>query len=626
MKKNKKKLTSFIYLVAIFLCISANSQTTWIGNNTAWFDSGNWVGGPVPGSFPVGLTINIPVVGSGFYPVIPATITMDNTSITVADGASLTIVSGGLVLSNPGSSLTMNSNSVLTNNGTIANVNGGTVTFKSGASGSAYIGNSVGSFTGDVVVERYIDSQRAFRFLSTPVTTSSTIRVNWQNGGVDVAGVGTDITGTGGGANGFDATATNNSSMFTYDNSTQAWNAIGNTTGTVLTAGVPYRIMIRGDRTTDLTNNAAAPSATTLSSTGALAAENSAPSALDLNDTANAWNLVGNPYQAPIDMDDVVTANLVTSSYTVWDRNLNTRGGYVTVTLPGGGSITDANQYLQPGQAAFVQTDSDGGTATLQFTQASKNTSNTETAVFKSSGKKQTSTSKLSLKLYESTALAENKSIADGILIFFDASNTNDKDSEDASKLTNLDENFATSNGGNLLSIEKRAIPVDSEEIPLDITTYRNTNYTIVAEGSSLLGASAYLFDAHTNESTEIPKNGVVNYAYTVDANVAASVASDRFKVNFASKNLSVSELAIAQIQIYPNPVNDGNVYLKIPQNMDDLEVVVYSALGVQLFSKNGFAAGSKAAINTDFAKKKGVYFVRLTSKGNSITKKLYIN
>ncbi|MCH8535044.1 MAG: hypothetical protein LAT51_08255, partial [Flavobacteriaceae bacterium] len=69
--------------------------------------------------------------------------------------------------------LTVNEANVLTNNGTI-NINGDLV-FKSNASNTAQYGNSSGTIVGDVTVERFIPSRRAFRFLSSPV------------GGVDIA-------------------------------------------------------------------------------------------------------------------------------------------------------------------------------------------------------------------------------------------------------------------------------------------------------------------------------------------------------------------------------------------------------------------------------------------------------
>lgn len=155
---------------------------------------------------------------------------------------------------NSGKTLTIGAGKKLTVAGNL--INNGTIVFKSDASGTAMFDVFNGSQTGTGVVtaERYIPARRAFRFVSAPVTTTTTIKQNWQENAGSTAGLGTHITGTGGAANGFDDTATNNPSMFTFTNGT--WQAVTTTTTpSVLTAGTPYRLMVRGDRTTDLTTN-----------------------------------------------------------------------------------------------------------------------------------------------------------------------------------------------------------------------------------------------------------------------------------------------------------------------------------------------------------------------------------
>ncbi|WP_426432338.1 hypothetical protein ACPX19_06985 [Winogradskyella sp. HB-48] len=108
----------------------------------------------------------------------------------------------------------------------------------------------------------------------------------------------------------------------------------------------------------------------------------------------------------------------------------------------------------------------------------------------------------LRLSLYERSALVNNESQADGFLIFFDAEGNNDVDINDALDIPNLDENFSTNNNWVLLSIESRATPVDQEEIQLEVNTYRDTNYTIVAEGISMQCATAFLFDDYLDSYT----------------------------------------------------------------------------------------------------------------------------
>ncbi|GAB4156068.1 MAG: hypothetical protein Tsb0033_06200 [Winogradskyella sp.] len=147
----------------------------------------------------------------------------------------------------------------------------------------------------------------------------------------------------------------------------------------------------------------------------------------------------------------------------------------------------------------------------------------------------------LRLSLYESSALANNESPADGFLIFFDTEGNNDVDINDALDIPNLDENFSINNNGVLLSIETRATPVDNEEILLEVNTYRNSNYTIVAEGISMQCATAFLFDDYLDISTEIPRSGTVNYSYSINSSVPASVANDRFKLMFSADALQLA-------------------------------------------------------------------------------------
>jgi hypothetical protein len=252
-------------------------------------------------------------------------------------------------------------------------------------------------------------------------------------------------------------------------------------------------------------------------------------------------------------------------------------------------------------------------------------TSGAETVNFRN-GNAATSLGQLRFSLYESSALANNQSSIDGVLILFDTDGNNGIDANDALNITNLDENFAINNNGVLLSIESRAAPEDQEEIQLEINTYRNTNYTIVAEGISMQDATAFLWDTYTGMYTEIPQTGTVNYSYVVDSGNPASVAGDRFKVVFSAEVLSVSDYDVDRVLLYPNPTNIGKVYLNVPLGMDDLEITIYDVTGKRLYEKTGFTGGSKIAIDEVSRFSIGTYVVELSSQGKTITKKLIIN
>ncbi|MDO7173441.1 LamG-like jellyroll fold domain-containing protein, partial [Mariniflexile sp. AS56] len=185
-------------------------QLVWSGAiNTDWTNNGNWVNNVSPGLSPTS-NISIPSGATNFPVITPSqTLILDSCyGITIATGAALTF----------------NPNSVIINNSTVTNY--GSLTFQSDITGSASIGAGIGTFVGDATIERYVSAKRAFRLLSSPVTTSTFISNNWQ--------LGTHITGSLTNANGFDATGTGNPSMYSFDNISQSWNALPNTNATNL--------------------------------------------------------------------------------------------------------------------------------------------------------------------------------------------------------------------------------------------------------------------------------------------------------------------------------------------------------------------------------------------------------
>ncbi|QBN20442.1 hypothetical protein [Flavobacterium nackdongense] len=423
-------------------------------------------------------------------------------------------------------------------------VTNGFLTLKSTATQTAVVAPVVGTINGNVIVERYIPAGfRAYRLLSSPVTTSTSIQANWQENSLNAnpnPGYGTHITGGGGNVNGFDATTSNAPSLFTHNNTgaPASWSAMTTTAGT-LAAGLPYLIYIRGSR--QATNiMTLGNDATTLRATGALKIGTVAVP--NLNATANGFSAIGNPYQAQVDMQAVLSTstNLNTSFYYVLEPKMGTKGQYVTVNVATntntGGST--ANRYLQPWQGAFVKTVAvPTATPTLSFAENNKYDGTPQTSVFKTAN----TVSSLRLALYETATLAQNGYPLDGLIVDFGANESNGVNQNDAVKLTNFDENMATSNSGKLLSIERRAIPIEADQIPLSINNYKGTYYTLKIDASALTGANPYLQDSYTNTTTEIPQEGNLNYNFTVDAGVPASVASDRFKIVYA-KTLGIDQ------------------------------------------------------------------------------------
>ncbi len=569
------------------------SNIYWVGTtNNLWNVGSNWSTGVVP------ISSNTISINSG-TPVL-------NQDFTVA---------GDLIISGTGT-LTVSPANTLTVSG-IADFGERNVTFKSDATATARFGTFTGILwnADNVTVERYIPGRRAYRFYSSPVTTSTSIYANLQEGGNNTAGLGTHITGAGASANGFDPTGTNNPSMFTFDNATQLWITGTNTNNSILTPTIPTRLMVRGDRTISLATNTPPPTNTTLRATGTLFTGTAGVSESAIADN---YLFIGNPYQSPVNMKTTVSsATNLKQFYYVWDPTLGTRGAYVARDLTAEiNSITSAvDNYLQSGQACFVQANATASTA-LSFTEANKYTTATNPNVFRFANTKE-ELSSLRMTLYDKNTLIAQGAAADGLVVLFGADRTNAIDANDAGKLINLDENMATKTSGKLFTIESKALPTLTDEIQLDINTYRSTDYTLVIEGKNIEGVTAKLFDQLNQTYTQIPESTAVNYNFSVNAGNAASVASDRFKIVFVNKPALNNE-----IFLYPNPSTGGIINLTFTDNTQESKVSIVNIMGQLLYSKN-VEAGQTVHLNQSFTP--GIYFVKVEQGGKSVVKKLII-
>lgn len=546
-----------------------------------------------------------------------------------------------LELNKSAGTATVNTGSLVITDGLLATQGtidgGGKLIMRSTATKTAIVEQSTGGTVNNIVVERYIPAKRAFRLLSSPVTTSTTIKYNWQenqnntatpyaNNSNTAPGYGTHIAGSLTGANGFDATQSGAASLFVFNNTSQAWSAISNTNTNTLTAGEPYRLMVRGSRSVDLNSNTATPSITTLRTTGTL--KIGAYTNGTLSQVLGGYSFVGNPYQAPVNMSGVLTSstNLNSSFYYVWDPKVggtNGRGAYVTYTFTGNtnnvsGSAVD--QYLQPMQSCFVKTVANG-MASITFNETNKYTTATNENVYRTdSSQTNNNLASLRLTLYESSAFNLQQTPADGALLFFDAANSNSVDVNDAEKMTNLDENMSVFTENTKLSIASFQYPQSATIYPLNMTQYRYSNYTLVAKLDNYNGLMPYIHDKFTQTYTEV--NPTVNYNFSVDAANAASVASDRFEMVYTTVALNTPDFTIDSVVLFPNPSSSNYFNLQLPLGSTNYNVKVYNTLGqlvaVELNETGTNTVNCKVAASLSA----GIYQVVITKDATNVVKK----
>jgi hypothetical protein len=485
---------------------------------------------------------------------------------------------------------------------------------------------------GKVTVERYIGAGKsAFRFLSSGVTTENFISNNWQ--------LNTHITGSTNGANGFDATASGNPSLYTHNNaqvSGTGWTPIGSTNATNLNAMLGYRIFIRGDRGADIT---AAPlpemnNPVTLSATGTLTIgrvvfdSSSEPS---LNSTTNAvtdgYSLVGNPYVNAVDWHTLVKENL-TDTYYAWDANMGTveqRGRYVAYSIATESSTIASvvNQYIQPGQSFWIKNISDSS-GSLTFEETDKIGKEIIPSFYKTTA---SGLSRLELQVYQTSQLTIDSYPIDAATSVFNNQFTNAIENGDITKLSTGVENLSFLNSDFALATDARPQVTASDELLVQLQQFKaNKDYTFRTHFSNFdTTATPFLLDMYLDKYTALSNELPTDVRFITTSEVA-SYDLNRFKIVFQKNDmLGMENFNAEQILVYPSPVTNNQFNIVLPSYfVGEVAIKLTNAIGQTVYQTK-IEAQNTLSITPKNTLLQGLYFVQITNQGRSIAKKIII-
>ena len=468
-------------------------------------------------------------------------------SVTATVGTALDIT-GGLSANNEGT---------VSVTGTALLTTGGNLTLKSNANGTARVapGATTGAYiNGDVTVERYLASIRAWRFLAAP-SYGQTIKQSWQenqSAGVNPGtGYGTNFTSNTGAwlANGFDFQTPGNS-LLVYDPVTRTWPGASSTNVQISGAGAnkSYMIFSRGDRS--VTPAVGTPPTPVLLRTKGTLFQGDLP-AVPVT-TAGQFAAIGNNYAAAIDFTSLTNVN-IDQSFSVWDPKIpgaQGLGGWVTfsaatatpwVPTPGGGSYTAGvpNTRIESGQAFIVHSTSGSGSVAIK--ESSKLSGSR--LVLRPSGINNIKQS-ITTNLYNTNTGIAN--ISDANVVVFSNNYANGIDEYDAVKMNNFGDNFGLLRDGQTLVVEARQPVVNTDTVFFNMKKIKLQSYRlefITANfDNSLVG---FLEDKFLNTSTAINMMGTTTVDFSVTSNTASS-ATDRFRIVFTNtRPLPVSYTSI---------------------------------------------------------------------------------
>jgi hypothetical protein len=515
---------------------------------------------------------------------------------------------------NAGATLTINAANKLSVMGNL--VNNGSIVFKSNNTSTgrfdSYSGDPI-TGTGTVTMERYIDGKRAFRLLAPGVTTSGTIANNWQQQ--------VFITGSTTGANGFDATTSGAASMFTFEN--LGWTPISNTDVLNLNAQTGYRILIRGDRTPSILtsqSNGTMNTPITLTATGTMVTGNVSYNTL----TGQEYTLVANPYISPIDWA-TVTKSGVLGTYYAWDPNLGTgnqRGRFVSCDVAGTTSIildngspnTAVDQYIQPGQAFFIQKSVSGVNGSITIKESDK--SDTFTDVFRNANTTANSSTidgKLGINLYESIAYSLGEYPIDGAVAVSGASFNTNTATDDTKKIISHGEQVAFVRENEQLGVEKVNLPQASDELAIatiNLVTNKNYVWSVVLQ-DNFSNEDAYLLDTYTQNYHPLTATNTTVVPFETTADVA-STNENRFKIVFQNTTLNTPTFD-NQISLYPNPSNGANGFY-ITNITASAKVALFTVLG-QSVPVSTALNGTTLQVKPMHDVAKGIYVVQVIAE-----------
>ncbi|HYO20820.1 MAG TPA: Calx-beta domain-containing protein [Flavisolibacter sp.] len=517
-----------------------------------------------------------------------------NSPWVIAGGSNVVITAGSLKIG-PSAVLQVGAGSTF-------DFNGRPVIVSSFPTNTGSIGVTLGAIANatNVTVERHISSagNRGYRLLAPSVNTSGTIHSNWQENSSASGGVGTHITGSTTGANGFDLTQTGQPSLFTLDPVTFEYVPVANTNATNLDARKGYLLYVRGDRTIDLASTAS-PLPTTntvLRATGTLLTGEQSFANLAGNEE---FSLVTNPYASAIDWKNVHAASTsLKQFYTFWDPNVNQpTGGYVTIGADGSSShpfASGANTHIQSGQAFFVQSSAGSATATVKILETHKSTT-TNRDVFRTGNHSEIFSSGLFYK-----DQSNNRINADAVSCYYNNNYSVAVDDNDASQIPNWNEDIAISRSNYSLSIETRPLIDARDTISLVLSGLKVQAYEweFNAAHFNHPNLTATLVDNFLNTRKAISLNGTTIIPFTVTSD-PASAAAGRFLVVFGPN--AALPVNLSSIKAYQKGQDIQIEWTaQAEMNMEQYEVEK-SATG-QLFSKIGSTAVKGGAGANDYS------------------------
>ena len=340
--------------------------------------------------------------------------------------------------------------------------------------------------------------------------------------------------------------------------------------------------------------------------------------------TDAGWQLVGNPYPAPLDWNAVTAADRpgLDASMYVFEASSQYGGTYRT-NVNGMG----ATALIGSSQGFFVRVSGGQTSGSLTFRNAQRLTSYaTQVSV-----RRGTADARPQVRL----ALTSPTAGADDLIVYAEAGATPGVDAAyDARKLPNPSglNLTALATTGEALAISGLPLLTAATVVPLTLHVPAAGTYALTAPLLANLPASTQVFltDALTGQRLDLRTLPATGHAFTLTAAQAAAPVAGRFFLNLvpaASPLAATAGLSAATVSVYPNPAHDRLTVL-VPGVKGALQVEagLYNTLGQRVLRQVAALPATGATLPLDVRPlAAGVYVLRLQAGAALLTRQVVI-
>ncbi|MCF6212547.1 MAG: T9SS type A sorting domain-containing protein [Flavobacteriaceae bacterium] len=543
---------------------------SWTGTtDTNWNTSGNWdVGVPSAG-------FNAYIPNQANNPIVNTNgMTCKNLKITT--GSTLTIAAG--------KSLTLSDD--LTNNGTFI------INSDANSSGSLIVS---GTSTGNIIYNRYMTGVNKWHLIAAPVGGQS-INSFATTGSNNIANSGVNYSVTP-----YDNTVAKGATG-TWSHWTSDGTGAGNISGAGnFTAGKGYEILTTADGTVAFTGTVPTSQVSI---------------AITKPGSANAWNLIGNPFPSSLFANSSADAtnNFITVNSAAMDASFQA----IYLWNPGTSTYDLINQasattYIAPGQAFFVKSVSAG--ATVSFTTAMR--TNQSTVAFQKTATPATpaivlsadnNTGKISttaIKYIAGKSLGLDPGYDAGL---FDATGGN----------FSLYTKLVADNGVNFMLQVLPDNAYDTTVIPIGLDADAGTQITFKATYSNLpIGKKVFLEDRLIGSFTELNNT---DKTYTVTLSTQAQGAG-RFYLRTQNNASTLGTADIDKLRFTIVAKARSNTIRVIGNVESTATLNIYDTLGRFIYT-TGLKATNDSEVNIP-QMAKGIYFIKIKTANSNFSTKI---